>query len=85
MNTSQETFSRGNFPIDNLTYDLITIIHEKAKGLEAFDRYLQDCQGNQQVSNLLQQIRQQDSQFVQQLMQQLQQVTGGVTAGSSSS
>lgn len=85
MNTSTET--RGNFPLDNLTYDLITIVHEKSKGLEAFDRYLQDAQGNQQVSQILQQIRQQDQQFVQQLTQQLQQVLSGSgsTVGSGSS
>ena len=64
----------GQFPLDNLTFDLITILHEKSKGLEAFDKYLQDAQGNQAVSQLLQQIRQQDSQFVQQLQQQLGQL-----------
>jgi hypothetical protein len=83
MNTSQET--RGQFPLDNLTYDLITIIHEKSKGLEAYDRYLKDAQGNQQVSQILQQIRQQDTQFIQQLQQQLQQVLSGSPTGAGSS
>jgi uncharacterized protein YegL len=84
MSTSQETVSRGQFPIDNVTYDLITLIHEKSKGLEAFDKYLQDAQGNNQLTQLLQQIRQQDSQNVQQLVQLLKQ-SSGVSAGSSSS
>lgn len=67
----------GKFPLDNLTYDLITILHEKAKGLEAYDKYMRDAQSNQQVSQLLQQIRQQDEQQIQQLQQQLSQLLSG--------
>jgi hypothetical protein len=82
MNTSQQTVSRGQFPIDNVTYDLIALIHQKSKGLEAFDKYLQDAQGNNEFSQLLQQIRQQDSQSVQQLFQLLQRTQSGVQSGS---
>lgn len=85
MNTSQETVSRGQFPIDNLTYDLITLIHEKSKGLEAFDKYLQDAQGNNELSQFLQQVRQQDTQTVQQLVQMLQKTQSGAQTGVSSS
>ena len=85
MNTSQETVSRGQFPIDNVTYDLITLIHEKSKGLEAFDHYLQDAQGNSELTQCLQQIRQQDTQMVQQLVQFLQRTQAGSQTGSSSS
>jgi len=65
--------SSGNFPLDNLTYDLVTLLYEKSKGLEAFDKYMRDAQNNQEIGNLLQQMRQQDAQFIQQLQQQLQQ------------
>ncbi len=41
--------AQGNFPLDNLTFDLITIIYEKSKGLEAYERYVRDAQGDQQV------------------------------------
>lgn len=85
MNTSQETVSRGQFPIDNLTYDLITLIHEKSKGLEAFDKYLQDAQGNSELTQFLQQVRQQDTQTVQQLFQMLQRTQAGNLTGASSS
>jgi fructoselysine-6-P-deglycase FrlB-like protein len=81
----QETrSSQSHYPLDNLTYDLLTIISEKSKGLEAYDQYLQDAQSNQQVSQLLQQIRQQDQQNIQQLMQQLQQVMSSTRVGTSS-
>jgi hypothetical protein len=77
MATQQETVSGTSFQIDNLTYDLVTMIYEKSKGLEAYDKYMQDAQGNQECMNLFQQIRQQDSQHVQQLTQALQKVLGG--------
>lgn len=68
--------SSGNFPLDNLTYDLITILYEKSKGLEAYDKYQRDAQGNQEIGNLLQQIRRQDEQHIQQLQQHLGQLLG---------
>lgn len=82
MTTEVTTKSTQTYPIPNLVYDLVTIIHEKAKGLEAYDQYMQDAQDNQGVANLLQQIRQQDSQVIQQLWQQLQQVQSSTPAGS---
>ena len=63
--------SGGRFPLDNLTYDLITILYEKSKGLEAYDKYQRDAQGNQEIVSLLQQIRQQDEQQIQQVQQHL--------------
>ena len=68
--------SSGNFPLDNLTYDLVAILYEKSKGLEAFDKYQRDAQGNQEVTQLLQQMRQQDEHFIQQLHQHLAHMLG---------
>lgn len=70
------TGSSGNFPLDNLTYDLVTILYEKSKGLEAYDKYMRDAQGDQECSQLLQQLRQQDEQAVQQLQQHLARLLG---------
>jgi hypothetical protein len=83
MSNQSGSRSSGNFPLDNLTYDLITILHEKAKALEAYDKYQRDAQGNQEIGNLLQQIRQQDEQHIRQLQQHLGQLLGG-QAGTSS-
>jgi hypothetical protein len=88
MSMSQETVSGGNFPISNVAYDLITVIYEKSKGLEAYQRYVKDAQGNDQLANLFQQIFEQDRHHIQQLQQQLQQVLSsqaGATAGSTGS
>jgi ferritin-like metal-binding protein YciE len=67
----------GNFPLDNLTFDLVTLTYEKSKGLEAYNKYAQDAQGNQQVADLIERMRQQDHQHVQELRQVLGQMLGG--------
>lgn len=77
--------SSGNFPLDNLTYNLVTILYEKSKGLEAYDKYMRDAQGNQEISQLLQQLRQQDEQTIRQLQQHLAQMLGGQGGQSSQS
>lgn len=89
MSTSQETITRGQtgggFALDDLTYDVITVIYEKSKALEANSKYMQDAQGNQQVSEIFQRMQQQDSQIVQELMQCLDQMQHGSSGGSSNS
>lgn len=61
----------GNFPLDNLSYNLITLIHEKSKGLEAFDKYIRDAQSDNDLRQLFERIRQQDVDAIQQLQQHL--------------
>ena len=68
--------SGEHFPLDNLTYDLVAVLYEKSKGLEAFVKYQRDAQGNQEISQLLQQMRQQDEHFIQQLQQHLAHMLG---------
>ncbi len=72
---------RGNFPLDDLTYDLVTVLYEKSKGLEAYDKYLRDAQGDPEVSQIFEQIRQQDAQHIQRLQQCLQRLIGNQQQG----
>jgi hypothetical protein len=71
MSSQSSSNQGGNFPLDNLTYDVITLLYEKSKGLEAYQKYLKDAQNNQEVKQLLQQLMDQDQQAVQQLQQHL--------------
>jgi hypothetical protein len=64
----------GAFVLDNLTFDLITVLHEKSKALEAYDKYLRDASGDQELSKLLSRIRDEDRNHVQQLQQHLGRV-----------
>jgi hypothetical protein len=51
-------------------------MHEKSKGLEAFDQYTQDAAQENELRQVLQQIRDQDVRAVQQLQQRLARVIG---------
>jgi len=63
--------------IDDVMYDVITVLHHKSQGLEAYDRYLQDARDHDEVRDLLEEIRQQDEEAVQNLMTCLKQLTSG--------
>lgn len=76
-NNQRNSTQTADSPIDNLTYDVITVIHEKAKGLEAYEKYMRDAGSNQEVSQLFQQIRQKDEESVQHLRDCLQRLLGG--------
>lgn len=65
----------GEFPLDNNTYNVITVIHEKSKGLEAFDKYLQDA--DEQLRAIFDEIREQDTRYIEQLQQQLRRLISG--------
>jgi bacterioferritin (cytochrome b1) len=65
--SSSRSAGEGRFAIDNLTYDLITVIHQKSKGLEAFDRYLQDASEDEDSRQLFEEIRQQDEEAIKEL------------------
>lgn len=64
--------AQGNYPLDNLTFDLITVLHEKSKALEAYDKYLRDAQNDQQLRQVLERVRDDDQRHVQELQQHLQ-------------
>ena len=62
---SHQSPTSGNYPLDNLSYDLITIIYEKSKALEAYGKYLVDAKGDQTLTELLDRMRRQDEDFVE--------------------
>ena len=57
-------------PISNEVYNIISVLHNKLEGLEAYRKYTQDG-GN---SQLWQYLAQQDTQAVQYLMQELERI-----------
>lgn len=71
----------GQFPVDNILYDLYTLIAQKLQGLEAYDQYLQDTQGDNRLTNLLTQLREQDARGVELLQQELVGRLSGQAAG----
>jgi hypothetical protein len=65
----------GTYPLDNLTFDLVALVYEKSKGLEAIDRYLEDATSpaSQEIHDVLQEIRQQQVEQVKKLQACLEQ------------
>jgi hypothetical protein len=60
--------------IDNVLYNVVTVLHEKSKGLEAYEKYDRDLQGNNQIKQIFDEIRRNDEQAVQRLQDCLRQL-----------
>jgi hypothetical protein len=76
-NRGGDRSSSGRGKIDNVTYDVIAVMHEKSQGLEAYDQYLRDARNHDQVREVLEEIREQDEQAVQRLMECLRELISG--------
>lgn len=76
-NTGNQTQSSGSSKIDNVLYDVVTVLHEKSKGLEAYDKYERDLQGRDEIKQIFSEIRRNDEQAVQRLQDCLRQLVGG--------
>jgi hypothetical protein len=65
-----------NSPISNLEYDFVAVLENKAKGLKAYETYIQDAQaaGSQPCVELFQKLQQADMQQVQEIRQHLMEV-----------
>jgi uncharacterized protein YfcZ (UPF0381/DUF406 family) len=72
--------TRGNGqaqePISNLEYDFVTILHNKAQAVQAYDRYIEDAQqvNSQPCVKLFQKLRQSDLEQAKEIRQHLQEV-----------
>lgn len=53
--------------IDDLLYDVVAILHEKSKGLQAYDKYEKDVQKHPEVKRVFEEIRRTDEQSVRRL------------------
>src|SRR3954463_1464722 len=73
---SNRSGGQGDFALDNLTYNIITVLHEKSKGLEAFDKYLQDARGEEEIVEIFEQMRQDDQRHIQRLQEALRMQLG---------
>jgi hypothetical protein len=63
-------------PISNLEYDFVTVLHNKAEAVKAYDTYIQDAQqaNSQPCVELFQRLRQSDIEQAQEIRHHLQQV-----------
>lgn len=62
--------------LSNLEYDLLTVLHNKAEAVKAYDAYIRDAQeiSSQPCVELFQQLKQRDLEQVQEIRHHLQEV-----------
>ncbi|TAF10114.1 MAG: hypothetical protein EAZ77_03970 [Nostocales cyanobacterium] len=70
------TQTKTQEPISNLEYDFITVLHNKAAAVQAYERYIQDAQeaNSQPCVELFQKLRQTEIDEAHEIRQHLQQV-----------
>ncbi len=65
----------------NLFYDLVSIQYHALKGQEVYQRFAKDAQGQQEIAQFFEEIRQQDIQRAERCHQFLAQLSGSGTTG----
>ncbi|MUH01624.1 hypothetical protein F7734_58970 [Scytonema sp. UIC 10036] len=63
-------------PVSNLEYDFLTVLHNKAEAIKAYETYINDAKqaGSQPCVELFQKLRQADVEHAQEIRHHLQQV-----------
>jgi hypothetical protein len=56
-------------PISDLMYDWITVLHNKAEGLAAYEKYIKDAEesGSRECVELFRRLHEQDARMVQEV------------------
>ena len=77
-NNRERSSNRGEGgKLDDVTYNVITVLHKKSEGLEAYEQYLEDAEGNEEVREIFEELRDQDQQAVSRLQDCLRNLMGG--------
>lgn len=63
-------------PISNLEYDFVTVLHNKAEAVKAYEHYIKDAQeaNSQPCVELFQKLRQSDMEQAKEIRHHLQEV-----------
>jgi hypothetical protein len=72
-------------PADDVVYDLVTIQYHALTAAQAYDKYLQDAEGHDDVRAFFEQCAQQDAERAQTCHQLLGKLTSGSGLGAGQS
>ena len=67
----RERSSEDERPMDDLTYDVLTVLHAKAKAIDAYDDYLRDAADDDEIRAAFERIRRDDLEHVRVLKELL--------------
>jgi len=72
--SSETAATTPTFPLDDLTYDLVRLVHETSRDLSVLDLYLKDATaaGNRDVYELLLQMRHNEAEWIKRLQSHLE-------------
>lgn len=59
----------GYYPISDLQFDVVCLIYEKSKALQAYDQYLRDCRSHPELQEIFEKIKADDRKHVEILKQ----------------
>ncbi len=59
--------STERFPLNDRTYDLISILHHKSKALAAYETYLADVQADTHLTQILVEIKHDEQRHMERL------------------
>lgn len=57
----------GFFPISDLQFDVVTVVFEKSKALQAYDAYKRDSRANPELMEIFEQIAADDRRHIEML------------------
>ena len=62
--------------VSDLEYDWVTVLHEKGKAIEAYDKYIEDAKAadSQPCVEMLESLKQSDTEHMQKIRQHLMEV-----------
>ncbi len=55
------------YPITDMQFDVVTVMSEKCKALQAYDKYIRDSRPNSKLLEVLEQIKADDKKHVEAL------------------
>lgn len=61
----------GYYPISDLQFDVVTLVFEKSKALQAYDKYMRDCQANEELKKVFEEIIADDRRHIEMLKNHL--------------
>lgn len=70
-NHTEQDKGLNYYPISDLQYDIVTVVFEKSKALQAYDKYIRDAKDNEELVSAFEQIRTDDKKHVELLKKHL--------------
>ena len=64
-------------PADDIVYDLVSVQHHALKAAKAYDAYVSDAEGHEDVQSFFRQCAEQDAERARRCHELLGQLTGG--------